>query len=64
MKLVSIKQMEDVFDGCAYLVYCGTLYETLGVKKGERFGFSCISDGSVIWLLWETLMSKECEVEY
>lgn len=62
---MKVKELEDVFDGCAYLEYCGRLYETLGTKDSEgRFEFSDLNDGSPLRLKLETLLSDSCDVQY
>lgn len=59
------KDLEEVFDGCAYLEYCGRLYETMGTKDSEgRFEFADVNDGSPLRLKWETLLSNRCDVQY
>lgn len=60
-----IADLENVFDGCAWLEYCGRLYETMGTKdKDGRHEFSDLNDGSCLALKFEVLLSDACDVHY
>ena len=62
---MTAKQLEDVFDGCALLEYCGRLYETMGDRDEHgRYGFADMNDGHPLYLKWETLLSNSCDVQY
>lgn len=62
---MTVKELEDVFDGCALMEYMGELYVTTGMKDVEgRYVFEAVNAGEQARLNWETLLSKSCKVQY
>lgn len=58
-----MNEVEDLFDGCALLEYGGNLYEFAGFENG-KYIFQNVNDDSHIRCTYESLSSREYEIQY
>lgn len=56
---MKVTDIEDIMDGCAFLEYCGNLYEYAGHDKENRLLFQNVNDDSHIAVSYGSLVSNK-----